>query len=660
MQRVLANMAMWQKFALIGALTLFMVGIPAAMVVNTGLQVVAQARANAEGIPPAGAVLKLLQLTQQMRGLSVGYLIGNEAMGATRQKTQPEMEQALAQANDLISSRFADSSLAAGMDGLRRDWQPLATGVSNRSISQADSFAAHSRLVSVELGLLSDIASVSGLTLNPEPGSNHVSRAVLKYLPSLSENLGQARAFGGAILTRGAATPQERLQITMLKGMAEENLRSVEAEFRMAFAADAGMRERIESSLAVATAAVREGLDLVTAEIVEADSLDYSSTEYFARMTKAIDTQFDVIRVAFDALDNRLDERVDASRRALWMTVAAIAILGLFTAVLVILVTRSTVRSMQEAVRVAQTVAEGDLTSRIETSATDETGQLLQALKHMNANLAGIVGDVRQGTEAIASASRQIAAGNQDLSVRTEEQAGALEETAASMEEMAGTVAQNAQNARQASQLADSAAQAAVQGNAAVDRMVQSMATINASSGKIGDIVSIIDGIAFQTNILALNAAVEAARAGEQGRGFAVVAGEVRTLAQRSAAAAREIKELITGAVGEVAYGSELAGDAGRSMTVIVDSVRKVADIMGEITAASQEQTTGIEQISRAVSQMDEVTQQNAALVEQAAAAAHSLQEQAARLVGAVQTFRTESAEPPATHGRAAVGMLPA
>lgn len=656
MQRFLSKLAMWQKFALIGMLAVVMVGIPAAMVVNTNLQAVAQARANAEGIPPAGTVLKLLQLTQQMRGLSVGYLVGNEAMGATRQQKQPEMEQALAQAADLISSRFAGSSLVTDMDALGRDWQPLVTSVGNRTISQADSFAAHTRLVSVELALLSKIASVSGLTLNPEPGSNHVSRAVLKYLPTLSENLGQARAFGGAILTRGAATPQERLQITMLKGMAEENLRNVEAEFRMAFANDDGMRERIETSLAVASAAVHDGLRLMTAEILEADSLDYSSTEYFARMTKAIDTQFDVIYVAFKALDDRLDARVDAGRHELWVTTAAIAVLGFLATALVVLVTRTVVRSMQQAVRVAQTVASGDLTSNIDTTATDETGQLLQALKHMNANLAGIVGDVRHGTHAIASASRQIAAGNQDLSVRTEEQASALEQTAASMEEMASTVAQNADNARQAGQLAESAAQAAVQGNAVVERMVHSMATIKASSGKIGDIVAIIDGIAFQTNILALNAAVEAARAGEQGRGFAVVAGEVRTLAQRSASAAREIKDLITGAVGEVALGSELAGDAGKSMESIVDSVRKVADIMGEITAASQEQTTGIEQISRAVSQMDEVTQQNAALVEQAAAAAHSLEEQASHLVGAVQAFRTESAGLPNTT-RPAIAM---
>lgn len=649
---------MWQKFALIGLLTLIMVGIPATMVINMNMQAVAQARASAEGIPPSGAMLRLLQLTQQMRGLSFGFLAGNEAMGEARRQKQPEMEQALAQAAELVSGRFAGSSLTASLEGLRRDWHPLAASVSNKSIGEAESFAAHSRLVSVELALLSEMASASGLVLDPERGSNHVGRAILKYLPALSESLGQARAFGAAMLTRGTAKPQDRLQVTMLKGMAEGNLDSAQAELRMAFAADTEMRKQIEASLTAANAAARAGLDLMAAEILEAETLDYPSAEYFARLTKAIDAQFDLINTAFGVLDKRLEERVDARRQDLWVTASTISVLGLFTLILVVLVTRTTVRSVQEGVRVAQTVASGDLTSRIETRATDETGQLMQALKHMNASLVDIVGEVRQGTEAIASASRQIAAGNQDLSVRTEEQASALEETAASMEEMASTVAQNAQNARQANQLAESAAQAAIQGNAVVDRMVQSMATISTSSGKIGEIVAIIDGIAFQTNILALNAAVESARAGEQGRGFAVVAGEVRTLAQRSGAAAREIKELITGAIGEVASGSELAGDVGRSMTAIVDSVRRVADIMGEITSASQEQTTGIDQISRAVSQMDEVTQQNAALVEEAAAAAHSLQEQAGRLVSAVRSFRTEATGLPAP-GQPAVAALP-
>ena len=303
-------------------------------------------------------------------------------------------------------------------------------------------------------------------------------------------------------------------------------------------------------------------------------------------------------------------------------------------------VTRSITRPIARAVEVAERVAQGDLTSRIDVTSLDETGQLMAALKHMNESLDQIVRRVRSGTAAIASASGELLAGNTDLSSRTEEQAASLEETASSMEQLTATVKQNADNARQASQLASNASDIAGEGGRVVERAVASMQEIAASSTKINDIIGVIDGIAFQTNILALNAAVEAARAGEQGRGFAVVAGEVRTLAQRSAAAAKEIKGLIETSVGKVSDGSSQVRDAGRTMTEIVQAVQRVTDIMGEISAASSEQSGGIEQVNTAVMQMDQVTQQNAALVEQATAAAGSLEDQARNLREAVAVFR--------------------
>jgi methyl-accepting chemotaxis protein len=313
------------------------------------------------------------------------------------------------------------------------------------------------------------------------------------------------------------------------------------------------------------------------------------------------------------------------------------------------LITRSITRPINEAVKVAETVAAGDLTSRIDASAKDETGRLLQALKDMNESLVKIVGEVRSGTETIASASGQIASGNLDLSSRTEEQASSLEETASSMEELTSTVKQNADNARQANQLAVSASEVAGKGGMVVSQVVDTMGSIKESSKKIVDIISVIDGIAFQTNILALNAAVEAARAGEQGRGFAVVAAEVRTLAQRSAGAAKEIKSLIDDSVEKVDAGAKLVNQAGTTMDEIVDSISRVTDIMSEITAASQEQTAGIEQINQAITQMDQVTQQNASLVEEAAAASEAMQEQAKSLSRAVSVFRitgTQAAPP--------------
>ena len=325
----------------------------------------------------------------------------------------------------------------------------------------------------------------------------------------------------------------------------------------------------------------------------------------------------------------------------LWMfSLTAIALLS--GALIAWLASRSITRPINEAVRVAQTVAKGDLTSRIEVTTNDETGLLLQALKEMNGNLQKIVGEVRNGTDAIATASSQIASGNLDLSVRTEQQASSLEETASSMEELTSTVKQNSDNAQQANTLALSASSVANEGGTVVSQVVETMRSIKESARKIVDIIGVIDGIAFQTNILALNAAVEAARAGEQGRGFAVVASEVRNLAQRSAAAAKEIKALIGDSVEKVDHGAMLVDNAGSTMQKIVESVQRVTDIMSEITAASKEQTVGIEQINKAIIEMDNVTQQNASLVEEAAGAAESMQDQANNLAQAVSVFNIE------------------
>ena len=344
-------------------------------------------------------------------------------------------------------------------------------------------------------------------------------------------------------------------------------------------------------------------------------------------------------------LQTKLNEQVvaDAEQayvRARGLIFALTGFAIVFGAGVALFITRSVTRPLSQAVKVAETVASGDLTAHIEIDSQDETGQLLLALKNMNASLVGIVSEVRAGTDTIATTSSQIAAGNQELSTRTEGQASSLEETAASMEEMTSTVKQNADNARQANQLAMTASSVAVKGGSVVSQVVSTMDSINASSRKIVDIIGVIDGIAFQTNILALNAAVEAARAGEQGRGFAVVAAEVRNLAQRSAAAAKEIKTLIDDSVNKVEEGSKQVAEAGKTMDEIVGSVKHVTDIMAEITAASQEQTSGIEQINQAIAQMDQVTQQNAALVEEASTAADSLQEQAASLSEVVSVFK--------------------
>ena len=323
-----------------------------------------------------------------------------------------------------------------------------------------------------------------------------------------------------------------------------------------------------------------------------------------------------------------------------WLIIAISAASLAFGGFIAWLLTRSITRPLLEAVAVARRVAAGDLTTKFDMTNTDEAGQLLAALKQMNDSLVKVVGNVRHASDSISTGSTEIAAGNQDLSARTEQQASALEETAASMEELGATVRQNADNAKQANQLAQSASTVAARGGDAVGQVVQTMKGINESSRKIADIISVIDGIAFQTNILALNAAVEAARAGEQGRGFAVVASEVRSLAQRSADAAKEIKALISASVERVEQGTLQVDQAGATMSEVVTSIKRVTDIMAEISAASAEQSAGVSQVGDAVTEMDKTTQQNAALVEESAAAAESLKNQAQQLVATVAVFK--------------------
>ena len=349
----------------------------------------------------------------------------------------------------------------------------------------------------------------------------------------------------------------------------------------------------------------------------------------------------------------------DTYDTAKWWLVAGVGLSALIAALCGALVTRSVTRPAQRAVQAANRIAQGDLSQVIVVGNQDEMGALLQALQRMQSSLAQTVNSVRGNAESVATASAQIASGNSDLSGRTEEQASALEETAASMEQLGSTVRQNADNARQANQLALSASTVAQQGGDVVAQVVGTMKGINDSSRKIADIIGVIDGIAFQTNILALNAAVEAARAGEQGRGFAVVASEVRSLAQRSAAAAKEIKGLITASVERVEQGSQQADQAGETMTQVVSAIRRVTDIMGEISAASSEQSQGVAQVGEAITQMDQATQQNAALVEESAAAADSLQRQAQELVDAVAVFRLGAGTQPGAERGAAPVRVP-
>ena len=386
-------------------------------------------------------------------------------------------------------------------------------------------------------------------------------------------------------------------------------------------------------------AVVRKVFDLMAAGkrdeamVVYQDEMAAPQARYYALIDKMVARQA-------QSMVSDVASAKDNSRAAKVQMVAASLLAILLGVATAYFITRSITRPIQRAIGLAESVAAGNLTYTREPVSQDEVGRLVSALQHMVDSLHRIVSEVRHGADTITTAATEVSQGNNDLSARTEQQASALEETASAMEQLTAAVKLSADSAAQANQSAISASTVATQGGDAVGQVITTVSTISASSKKIADIIGVIDGIAFQTNILALNAAVEAARAGEQGRGFAVVASEVRSLAQRSAQAAKEIKSLIDASVDKVDSGSRLVADAGQSMTEIVNSVRRVTDIIGEITSAASEQSDGIGQVNTAVTQLDQMTQQNAALVEQSAAAAESLKEQALRLSGVVSVFR--------------------
>ncbi|MGB9990843.1 methyl-accepting chemotaxis protein [Massilia sp. SM-13] len=479
--------------------------------------------------------------------------------------------------------------------------------------------------------------------------NNRNKAALTEGLELITAQIAQAQAMKSAMLETGIAMRNIGLQSDVAQMQAEEakvkqqRARYDAARVKLQATGLNDSEKKVLTDIAAldaeVDAAFKEAIGQVLAFNSEgaakviASRIDPLNQRALALLNKLVDMQ------NTEVVENK-KESAEADSKVMMLTIG-LCVLGVAVgAGCAVFITRSITGPLHGAVEVAQRVAAGELTSQVYVEGRDETSELLQALKDMNDSLVKTVSEVRSGTETITVASEEIASGNADLSARTESQASSLEETASSMEELTSTVKQNADNARQANQLAVSASSIAIKGGSVVEQVVDTMGSIKESSRKIVDIIGVIDGIAFQTNILALNAAVEAARAGEQGRGFAVVASEVRNLAQRSASAAKEIKSLIDDSVTKVDTGGRLVDEAGQTMGLIVTSIKQVADIMGEITAATQEQSHGIEEVNQAITQMDEMTQQNAALVEEAAAAAESMKEQSQKLAAAVSIFK--------------------
>ncbi len=631
------------RFAVLGAMAFLLAAIPTVIFVNDAYQSMALAQREASGTEPVVAVLKAVQLTQQHRGLSALVLGGNSAMQAKREAKQQEVNEAYKAMDDLAAKLLTNPASKAAWAKASNDWTALRDNVAGHKISVADSFKAHTALVGQLLNTVDLMADEFALSLDPNQDSYQLIQSVMYALPALAEELGRARAKGAGMLATKTASPADRLTLGIYATSGEERLAQMVSAFDKTATANSTFKSSLGDLMTEAADLARQAIKTSREQILDQEQLSYAGSDYVALFTRAIDAQFKVNSVAMTSLDALLKDRVAERRLHAAITLTVMGSLMLLCTWFGISAARSITRQLggepDEVMSITQAISRGDLTSVIVVKPGME-GSIVASMAEMQASLLKVVSAVRRSSDSIAMGSQQIADGNSNLSQRTEEQASSLQQTASSMEQLSGTVRSSADSAREANQLATTASNVATEGGHAVSQVVSTMEAITAASKKIADIIGVIDGIAFQTNILALNAAVEAARAGEQGRGFAVVASEVRNLAQRSAQAAREIKTLINDSVEKVETGSRQADEAGRTMHDVVEQVQRVSQLIGEISIATQEQTSGIGHVSSSVTQLDQVTQQNAALVEQAAASAADLSHQAAELVNAVKAFK--------------------
>jgi methyl-accepting chemotaxis protein len=644
MKTFFARLTLPIKFALLGVLAFALIAWPTALfVLGSNATVVAKHIEHA-GVPTERAIVSMLRAVQDHRGAVTRKMMSGDAAAETARRTQAaRIETAVGQVAVEVK-RIDQPSLNEEWQKVATAWQNLRSRVEAGSLDASRSFDLHVALIRSIVQFNGLLLDHYGMSLDADLDSFQLARAALVDIPALAEDLNRLRATGSIILTRKSSTPVETFTLMSMSDRANEDIMAFKGDFAKMASVNPGLARTLGERASRASQSTLDALTMTREKLTKAMSLELDPHAYAAAMTQVIDTLYKVDGGTLDALDDLLDRQAAAARRGQLSLLGGLLVSVVVAVVIALAIIRSITAPIRQAVTVAEQVAAGDLTSDVEVHGNNETAQLLRTLNAMTRDLRQLVTQVRGSANAIADSASEIAAGNADLSERTEEQAASLEQTASSLEELTATVKQNSDSAHQARDLGQQASEVAARGGMAVNSVVTTMSEIADSAGRIGEITNVIDGIAFQTNILALNAAVEAARASEHGRGFAVVASEVRALAQRSASAAKEIKALIHDSTSRIAAGARQASDAGHTVGDAVATINRLTGLINEIAAASAEQSTGIEQVNVAVNQMDSVTQQNAALVEQASAAAVSMADQARTLREGVAVFRVDGA----------------